>query len=256
MRAGSTKRCRCSRVQACEAGPAGGGRTWYKSETTRCPIVGPGRLPQHVALLQGSRWHQKLCQKNLPGNSPVRSTRRCPDRQRLPQEQAASTGAVAAPHRPGSIHSISSGSRSSCSCNPCCAVHRQSCGCPPAGGEAAGWARRVLAARAGLRQPREGAPDARPVCRAPEASCRRAAPAAALLPKPWPAPSCVWRPHGLAGPLQRARTPLAILGRKALGLRSRMASTAACRVDSCSRLLLQLTQLQPSQYLPDAKHSQ
>jgi hypothetical protein len=38
-----------------------------------------------------------------------------------------------------------------------------------------------------------------------------------------------------------------ILGRKALGLRSRMASTAAWRTLSLSRLLQQLTQLQPSQ---------
>jgi hypothetical protein len=44
-----------------------------------------------------------------------------------------------------------------------------------------------------------------------------------------------------------ALTPPAILGRKAFGLRSRMASTAACRVASCSRLLWQLMQLQPSQ---------
>ena len=35
-----------------------------------------------------------------------------------------------------------------------------------------------------------------------------------------------------------------------------MASTADCRVASFSRLLKQLTQLQPSQYLPEAKHSQ
>ena len=47
-----------------------------------------------------------------------------------------------------------------------------------------------------------------------------------------------------------------ILGRKALGLRSKMPSTAACRVVSCSWLLQQLTQLQLSQYRPDAKHSQ
>ena len=47
-----------------------------------------------------------------------------------------------------------------------------------------------------------------------------------------------------------------IFGLKALGLRSRMPSTAACRVVSCSWLLQQLTQLQLSQYRPDAKHSQ
>jgi hypothetical protein len=51
-------------------------------------------------------------------------------------------------------------------------------------------------------------------------------------------------------------TPPAILGRKALGLRSSIASTAACRVVSCSLLLWQFMQLQPSQYRPDAKHSQ
>ena len=47
-----------------------------------------------------------------------------------------------------------------------------------------------------------------------------------------------------------------ILGRNALGFRSRMASTALCRVPSFSRLLKQLRQLQASQYRPDAKHSQ
>ena len=41
-----------------------------------------------------------------------------------------------------------------------------------------------------------------------------------------------------------------------MGLRSKMPSTAACRVVSCSWLLQQLTQLQLSQYRPDAKHSQ
>ncbi len=54
----------------------------------------------------------------------------------------------------------------------------------------------------------------------------------------------------------RMLTLACILGRKALGLRSRMPSTAACRVVSCSWLLQQLTQLQLSQYRPDAKHSQ
>lgn len=47
-----------------------------------------------------------------------------------------------------------------------------------------------------------------------------------------------------------------ILGLKALGLRSRMASTAACLVASFSRLLQQVMQLQWSQYRPLAKHSQ
>jgi hypothetical protein len=47
-----------------------------------------------------------------------------------------------------------------------------------------------------------------------------------------------------------------IFGRKAFGLRSRMASIAAWRTISLSLLLQQLTQLQPSQYRPDAKHSQ
>ena len=41
-----------------------------------------------------------------------------------------------------------------------------------------------------------------------------------------------------------------------MGLRSRIASTAACRVPSLDWLLQQPTQLQPSQYRPDAKHSQ
>ncbi len=54
--------------------------------------------------------------------------------------------------------------------------------------------------------------------------------------------------HMHTQPLQPGRlTPPAILGRKALGLRSRIASTAACRVVSCSQLLWQLMQLQPSQ---------
>ena len=47
-----------------------------------------------------------------------------------------------------------------------------------------------------------------------------------------------------------------IFGRKALGLRSRMDSTAAWRTCSLSLLLQQLTQLQLSQYRPLAKHSQ
>lgn len=50
--------------------------------------------------------------------------------------------------------------------------------------------------------------------------------------------------------------PAWILGLKAFGLRSKIASTADCRVLSFSMLLQQLTQLQPSQYRPDAKHSQ
>jgi len=41
--------------------------------------------------------------------------------------------------------------------------------------------------------------------------------------------------------------PAWILGLKAFGLRSKMASTADCRVLSFSMLLQQLTQLQPSQ---------
>jgi len=41
--------------------------------------------------------------------------------------------------------------------------------------------------------------------------------------------------------------PAWILGLKAFGLRSKMASTADCRVLSFSILLQQLTQLQPSQ---------
>lgn len=47
-----------------------------------------------------------------------------------------------------------------------------------------------------------------------------------------------------------------ILGRKALGLRSKIASTAAWRVPSFAGLLKQLAQLQFSQYRPLAKHSQ
>ena len=47
-----------------------------------------------------------------------------------------------------------------------------------------------------------------------------------------------------------------ILGLNALGFLSKMASTALCRVPSFSRLLKQLTQLQASQYRPEAKHSQ
>lgn len=55
---------------------------------------------------------------------------------------------------------------------------------------------------------------------------------------------------------RRALGLLAILGLKAFGLRSRIVSTASCRTDSLSTLLQQLTQLHPSQYVPDAKHSQ
>lgn len=50
--------------------------------------------------------------------------------------------------------------------------------------------------------------------------------------------------------------PTWILGLKALGLRSRIASTADCRTASLSLLLKHVTQLQLSQYLPLAKHSQ
>lgn len=49
---------------------------------------------------------------------------------------------------------------------------------------------------------------------------------------------------------------LAILGLNAFGLRSKVASTASLLAASFSTLLKQFTQLQPSQYIPDAKHSQ
>lgn len=49
---------------------------------------------------------------------------------------------------------------------------------------------------------------------------------------------------------------LAIFGLKAFGLRSKVASTASRRAASFSTLLQQLEQLHPSQYIPDAKHSQ
>jgi hypothetical protein len=68
--------------------------------------------------------------------------------------------------------------------------------------------------------------------------------------------------HPLEGtgpcPFTRKRAALRtwIFGRKALGLRSRIASTALCLVPSFSRLLKQLTQLHDSQYRPEAKHSQ
>ena len=48
----------------------------------------------------------------------------------------------------------------------------------------------------------------------------------------------------------------AILGRKALGFRSSVASIAAFRSAAFSRLLQQFWQLQLKQYSPDAKHSQ
>ena len=54
----------------------------------------------------------------------------------------------------------------------------------------------------------------------------------------------------------RAAGLLAILGRNALGLRSSVASTASLRIASFSTLLLQLVQWHPSQYVPEAKHSQ
>lgn len=47
-----------------------------------------------------------------------------------------------------------------------------------------------------------------------------------------------------------------ILGLNALGLRSRIISIAWLRAVSLLVLFMQLTQLQPWQYLPDAKHSQ
>mmetsp|Transcript_25271 Transcript_25271/g.74640 ORF Transcript_25271/g.74640 Transcript_25271/m.74640 type:complete len:218 (-) Transcript_25271:98-751(-) len=67
----------------------------------------------------------------------------------------------------------------------------------------------------------------------------------------------VWRgtPSAVTRALNSASLPW-IFGRNALGLRSRMASTALCRVPSCSLLFMQLTQLHESQYRPDAKHSQ
>lgn len=49
---------------------------------------------------------------------------------------------------------------------------------------------------------------------------------------------------------------LAIFGRNAFGLRSKVVSTASLLDASCSTLLWQFVQLQPSQYTPDAKHSQ
>lgn len=49
---------------------------------------------------------------------------------------------------------------------------------------------------------------------------------------------------------------LAIFGLNAFGLRSKVASTASLLAASLSTLLKQFTQLQPSQYIPDAKHSQ
>ncbi len=62
-----------------------------------------------------------------------------------------------------------------------------------------------------------------------------------------PRPRCRWSPSGphRTTPARYALTW--ILGRKALGLRSRMASTAAWRVCSCSGLLEQLRQLHCSQ---------
>lgn len=46
------------------------------------------------------------------------------------------------------------------------------------------------------------------------------------------------------------------MGLNAFGLRSKVASTASRLAASFSTLLKQFTQLQPSQYIPDAKHSQ
>ena len=59
-------------------------------------------------------------------------------------------------------------------------------------------------------------------------------------------PACINETTG-ARVQTEAKGPTVILGLKAFGLRSRIASTADCRVDSCSRLLQQLMQLQPSQ---------
>lgn len=64
------------------------------------------------------------------------------------------------------------------------------------------------------------------------------------------------RPNHPPSPPKNPTTSPAILGRKALGLRSRMASTADWRTPSFCWLLQQPTQLQPSQYRPEAKHSQ
>lgn len=57
-------------------------------------------------------------------------------------------------------------------------------------------------------------------------------------------------------PSLEMRGLLAIFGRKAFGFRSNVDSTASCLTTSCSLLLQQFTQLHPSQYVPDAKHSQ
>jgi len=66
-------------------------------------------------------------------------------------------------------------------------------------------------------------------------------------PPPPPPPPPPEAPPPLPAPAAAAPEEPRILGRKALGLRSSIASTAACRVPSHSRLLQHPMQLQPSQ---------
>lgn len=66
----------------------------------------------------------------------------------------------------------------------------------------------------------------------------------------------LWRAFGRATGAPTSSASSSILGRNALGLRSRMDSIADWRLSSFVLLLQQLLQLHPSQYLPEAKHSQ
>ena len=133
---------------------------------------------------------------------------------------ASATWVAPVPHPLGSTRSTSSGTRSSCSCSPCCGARRPRAGCPPAAAAGHG--------SMGSAETGSASPGGR---RRAGATCSMHAGASARVQRRRQRRQHNRLYNGLKRAARKRRTPPAILGRKALGLRSRMASTADCTVE-------------------------